>query len=170
MEQHSYIFFIFFCLWIFCPIYALLSYSSEQFVLLQEGTLPVLLTVPHGGTLKIPHTPERIGGIKIPDVFTVELAQAISNALHAFSGHRPYIVAALFSRAYIDANRSEVQAFDQIQFPIIKHTYELYHACIAKYIAHLRNNYAQIPLLFDIHGQDLNIHAIFRGTQMAYLL
>jgi N-formylglutamate amidohydrolase len=135
--------------------------DPENFIFAQQGTLPILLTVPHGGKLPIANISERTKGKLVRDVYTTELASAISDQLYALTGKRPFLVAGLFSRKFIDANRSVTVA---IENELAKPIYDAYHASIAKFVAEIKMITGP-HLLLDIHGQGADEACIFRGTQ-----
>lgn len=136
--------------------------ADADLILARAGQLPILLTVPHGGLEGIPTVPVRSRGTTVTDAHTIELAETISKHLSSALGAQPYLVAARFSRKYVDANRAEGDAFDS---PHAKPIYDAYHAQIRDFIAQLRKRFPQGALLLDIHGQAEDPGVVHRGTR-----
>ncbi|HZW61084.1 MAG TPA: hypothetical protein VFF04_02565 [Candidatus Babeliales bacterium] len=136
--------------------------QPSDFVLVQQGTIPIILTAPHGGSLKIPNVPVRKKATKGKDLNTFELTQALSKAIEEKTGEKPYIVAAHFKRVYIDANRPADTAYE---VSAAKPYYDYYHEQITKFVANIKQLFPnQNPLLIDIHGQGREKDLVFRGT------
>ena len=99
--------------------------ESENLVYSMQGTIPVLITAPHGGNDQPGSVPIRTGvdsnGVTIEDFnivkdsWTKAIAKEIQRKYQEKYGGVPYIVAADFHRKYIDANRPEHQAFESEQ-------------------------------------------------------
>lgn len=136
--------------------------NPEALIISKEGTLPILLTVPHGGRDGIPNVPERSRGITSTDAQTIEFAEILARHLQNSLGAHPYIVAARFTRKYIDANRAEAEAFDA---PDAKPAYAAYHNRIRLFITQIKERFPQGALLLDIHGQSGDPSVVHRGTQ-----
>lgn len=134
---------------------------TENYLFSQEGNIPLLITVPHGGGKEIPGFPIRASGCLKKDIRTLELVTEM-NEYFKMSGQIPYIVAALFSRKFIDANRSKERALENVQLIPV---YEEYHNRIKKFIEQLKGNFPYGALLIDIHGQGREPSAIHRGTK-----
>lgn len=96
------------------------------------------------------------------DANTIELAEGLAQRLHAALGAEPYLVAARFSRKYIDANRAEA---DAIESPDLKPVYWAYHNRISAYLMEIRQNFPGGALLLDIHGQGDDPGVVHRGTR-----
>lgn len=131
-------------------------------VIARSGDLPILLTVPHGGLAKVPDVPQRTRGTMSTDGHTIELAQAVAKHLRSSLGGEPYLVAARFSRKFIDANRGEFDAFES---PRAKPVYDAYHGQIRRFVAEMRKRFPRGALLLDVHGQSDEPGVVHRGTQ-----
>jgi len=127
-----------------------------------RGDLPLLLTVPHDGMEAVPGVPRRTGGVRARDASTLAIAHGVSDGLLAALGGRPYLVAAHFSRRYIDANRPPDQAYE---VAAAAPYYDAYHGQVAAYVAELRARFPGGALLVDVHGQAADRDALIRGTQ-----
>jgi N-formylglutamate amidohydrolase len=131
-------------------------------VITRVGSLPILLTAPHGGLQHVPDVPPRSRGTTTTDGYTIELTETLAKHLAHRLGGAPYIVAARFSRKYIDANRAEADAFDS---PRAKPVYEAYHAEIRRFVADIKVRFPRGGLLLDIHGQSGDPGVVHRGTR-----
>jgi N-formylglutamate amidohydrolase len=124
--------------------------------------LPILITAPHGGLEGVPNVPPRSRGTTSTDVHTIELMEAVAKHLESRLGSQLYVVAARFSRKYIDANRVEGEAFDS---PDAKPAYDAYHNRIRLFISQMKKRFSQGALLLDIHGQSGDPGVVHRGTR-----
>ncbi|MFM8574128.1 MAG: hypothetical protein ACKOAU_21205 [Pirellula sp.] len=145
------------------------SDDIEQLVMVSEGDLPVVLSAPHGGTLKIVGVEAR-EGVGMPtgpagfftgrDGGTSELAVEVSEALERKTGKKPYLVISKTHRKYLDPNRpSEIAYEDSDAAPV----YQRYHGTLQKYCKQILEKY-HTGLLLDIHGQGSSSQTVYRGT------
>lgn len=140
--------------------------KPEDLVIVRKGTLPIIVSAPHGGHSEVPGVGERKGtGINqfaiVRDENTDHLAEAFAAELEKQLGGKPWVVIARFDRKFIDANRPPDQSFES---EAAKPFYDAYHdpliaACKAVKAKHGRG------LLLDIHGQGVHVDAICRGTR-----
>ena len=145
------------------------SDDVEELVMVADGQLPVVLSAPHGGTLKIAGAEVRQGvGMKTgPSGFftgrdggTSELALALANALEKQTGKRPYLVVSNAHRKYLDPNRpSEIAYEDSDAAPV----YQRYHGTLQRYCKEILERH-HTGLLLDIHGQGSSSETVYRGT------
>jgi len=141
-------------------------------VLVRRGTLPIILTAPHGGREAIPgiaprsnHSNDgaygRWGGFhRSSDPNTDRLALGIAAEIRKLTGREPYLVVAKFLRTEIDANRPPELAFDD---PAARPYYDDYHRSIRRFVDEIRRNYPA-GVLIDVHGQVKDPEVIMRGT------
>ena len=54
--------------------------------------MPLIISVPHGGTLKPADIPDRKDGEFVSDAHTEELARAVQQVIHNCFGHWPHVV------------------------------------------------------------------------------
>jgi len=144
--------------------------APANLVLVREGTLPIILTVPHGGRQAIPGIEERntegkprgkgARFVKSRDANTDILAQRIADEIKQITGRTPYVVMAKFERKYIDANRSPEIALEN---PRARPYYDFYHNAIRRFIDEIRSKYPA-GLLIDVHGQSFVPDVVMRGT------
>jgi len=136
--------------------------APPALVSVSPGSLPILLTAPHGGTAPIPDVPERTSGVKVRDEYTSEIAEGVATRLEELLGGRPYLVIARFHRKFLDANRKESEALEN---PAAKPTYEAYHHAVRRFVDEIRRQHLERGLMIDVHGQIGDRQAIFRGTR-----
>lgn len=148
--------------------------APADFVLIQQGTLPIILTVPHGGREAIPGIDERNiegksggkgggkwgGFVKGSDLNTDILAHAIVTQIRELTGKTPYLVMAKFHRKYIDANRPPEIALDN---PKARPYYDYYHETVRSFIGEVLGKYPA-GILVDVHGQHDAPDVVMRGT------
>ena len=112
--------------------------TPADLVVVQQGTMPIILAAPHGGREAIPGAPPREDKSKIEafrkwggfgafgagsgDVNTGILAQ-----MKAITGKDVYLVMAKFERRFIDANRPPELALDSAN---ARPYYDFYHNSI----------------------------------------
>jgi N-formylglutamate amidohydrolase len=138
------------------------SSSSSNLVHVQKGSLPILITAPHGGTNVIQDVLTRTNGTLLRDDGTYELALLVSEELARLAkGQRPYLVAAQFHRKFIDVNRPGTNAFES---SAARPYYEAYHQHIRTAVADIRQRFGSEALMIDLHGQARDAESIFRGT------
>jgi N-formylglutamate amidohydrolase len=139
--------------------------TARSLVVVQKGTLPIVLTAPHGGRMDVPGAQERrpMGArfVTGADLNTDLLAQGIVAEMQKLTGQAPSLVMARFHRKFIDANRPAEEAYDS---PASKPVYEHYHASVRAIVDELRARHPA-PVLFDIHGQSTFADSILRGTR-----
>jgi N-formylglutamate amidohydrolase len=136
------------------------SGNLDTYLSVEQGTLPIVFSVPHGGSVPLADAPERKTGTKVQDGHVHELALAIQKHLRDKTGGRQaYLVSAKISRKYVDFNR---QASDAYEAPAAKPVYDGYYAELQRAVDIVRNQPGAI--LIDIHGQSFNKGAVFRGT------
>lgn len=141
--------------------------AAPPYLVTREGSLPIILSAPHGGALLFPGAPARTGGQEVKqfavarDVSTDRLALELAAALQRETGKAPFVVVAQVSRKYVDVNRDEKDAFES---PPLREVYEAYHAELAKYCRQVARQWGG-GLLLDLHGQSAKREAIFRGTR-----
>lgn len=148
--------------------------AAEDLVLVRRGTLPIILTAPHGGRLDVPGAPERNvkdstvtaasrkwgGAVATADPNTDVLATRIADGVEKLTGRAPYLVVARFKRKYIDANRPAELAYAGAQAAPY---YDLYHRSIREFMDEVRRNHPA-GLLIDVHGQAKDPEVLMRGT------
>lgn len=138
----------------------------EDLVLIQKGTLPIIVSAPHGGRKMLPDVPPRQGkGIlnfqTILDSNTVELTEQFTAELEKQLDGKPWVVVAHFERKYLDVNRASEHGCESDR---AKPYYDLYHASLQAACKAVKTRFGK-GLLLDIHGQGEFPEAICRGTR-----
>lgn len=131
-------------------------------ILIEPGTLPLLLCVPHDGERELPWVPARVNGTRVRDVQTLALSERTSRRLEQLTGVRPWRIACLVSRRQVDVNRPEAEAWEH---PDARPVWLGYHRAVAHAVATLRKAFPGGALLLDIHGQGHAGDTLFRGTR-----
>lgn len=122
----------------------------------------IIITAPHGGTLRPSVIPDRTQGETGADLYTADLAIKMADSIKARTGYKPHIILNNLHRIKLDPNRDSAEAYFTHANAI--NAYKQYHDYI--YIA--RNMVTERlgkGLLIDVHGHG---HAIDR-TEVGYL-
>lgn len=138
---------------------------ADSLIDVQRGTLPILITAPHGGSTDIPKVPLRTNRdafrfVTGMDQNTSRLAHTMAKELEKRLGAKPYFVTARFHRKFIDANRAAEHAYES---PAAKPYYDAYHDTIAEFCREILKNNGT-GLLIDVHGQAIYKDDILVGT------
>jgi N-formylglutamate amidohydrolase len=136
-----------------------------RLVTVRPGTLPIILSAPHGGRGRIPGVPDRKGVavkqfVVVNDTNTDDLADRLTAAIEKRMGAKPHVVIARFERKQCDANRPAADAYEH---PRAKAVYDAYHAALAAARRTVQADWGR-GLLLDLHGQAADAGTIFRGT------
>jgi N-formylglutamate amidohydrolase len=142
-----------------CNAYA---YNPDDVIIVKQGSMPVILTVPHDGGDPLNGVPKRTKGVTVRDLGTRALAERTASLIEERTGKNPYLVIAKFGRKYMDANRAEQ---DALESPGAVPAYRAYHMNIARFIAAMSERYPDGAILIDLHGQSKYPDTIFRGTR-----
>jgi len=126
-----------------------------------RGDLPLILSAPHGGRVRVPGSKQRRRGVTVRDEDTAELALLLAQKLTDELGAKPYVVIAQFSRKDADANRPADEAFENDAAGL---HYRAYHDALAQSVAECRRRFGE-ALLIDLHGQSEDPTVIARGTR-----
>lgn len=138
---------------------------AEKFLTLWAGTLPIIISAPHGGREALPGVPQRRGlGVSQfvtgRDTRTDELAETVAAKLANSFNAKPFLIVARFERKYVDANRPRQAAYESDG---AKPLYDAYHDALGDACRRVRAQWGR-GLLLDIHGEGSDSEAIFRGT------
>jgi N-formylglutamate amidohydrolase len=149
------------------PLQALAQSSADASKLLSVwvGTLPLIISAPHGGREPIPGVPQRRGvGVAEfttgRDNHTDELAETVALKLGARLGVKPFVIIARFDRKFLDVNRPASGAYESAG---AKPFYDAYHRALEESSAKVRAQWGG-GLVLDIHGQGGEVETIYRGT------
>jgi len=134
--------------------------NNKDYFECRKGTIPLIFSVPHGGSTKFDIIPDRINGIHGVDKDTVKLAfDLIENINKIFQLNSDYIstpsyLISKIKRVKIDFNRKESEAF-HIKSSLAREIYQSYHNKIHELISYNLNKFKR-SLLIDIHGFEKN--------------
>ncbi|MGW8268130.1 MAG: N-formylglutamate amidohydrolase, partial [Longimicrobiales bacterium] len=84
--------------------------GRESYTEYHPGTLPLVLTAPHGGSLTPAEIPDRSWGTTVRDRNTRELTLAVREALFTRTGAYPHVIFSNLHRTKLDPNREIVEA------------------------------------------------------------
>lgn len=140
------------------------SYTGRRgYIEYLPGSLPVILTAPHGGDQEPVEIPDRGWGTTVTDLHTRELALAVRDALHERTGAYPHLVICHLDRAKLDANR-DIEEAAQDEWAAERAWWE-YHA-YADQAGELVEDEFGRGLYLDIHGHGHDVQRI----ELGYLL
>jgi hypothetical protein len=137
--------------------------GRNSYVEYRAGTLPIVISAPHGGTLEPTEIPDRTSGVVVRDRNTGELAVALANALEARLGQRPHLIVSHLHRSKLDPNREIVEAAQGD--PLAEQAWDEFHG----FIEHARARVSErdgAGFYLDLHGHG---HPIQR-LELGYLL
>jgi len=128
----------------------------SDYIEFQQGNIPLILSVPHGGSLECENIPKRSSGILGIDGKTIEIAKKLIALIqNIFKKHnsevkKPSYVISKVRRSKIDLNREETEAYEQGSY-IAKQIYKFYHKKIEEIVRYNLKVYER-SLLIDLHG------------------
>ena len=143
--------------------------DHSDMIVFQQGDLPIVISAPHGGTLKIPGVEPRQGeGLEggasgfrvVRDGGTEELALEVARQVAKRMNGRPSFVISRVHRRYVDFNRPAGIAVESPETQVV---YDQYHTELDAAVRAVKNRHA-FGLLIDIHGQGSSAKTLFRGT------
>jgi hypothetical protein len=135
------------------------------------GTLPVIITVPHGGSLTPGEIPDRTCGDEtVTDSYTINLARSIQEEMTEVTGCYPHVIICHLKRTKLDANRDLASAACGNEFA--ETAWNEFHLFIDSAKASVVKKSGK-GLLIDLHGhghsiQRLELGYLLNGAQLAY--
>lgn len=137
--------------------------DAEPYVLVSPGTLPIILTAPHGGSVQPKSSRTRRFGLLSPDTYTAELTAVIADELKNQFGGGPHVVVCLLHRTKVDCNRDMAEGAQGD--PLATATWHRYHDSITAMRKEISDKHGA-GLLLDVHG-----HRHAEGfVELGYLL
>lgn len=130
----------------------------------QRGNLPIIITAPHGGMVRVPGSKDRSkagGAVVVRDEQTAQVAHLVAQRVTDKLGGKPFVIIAQFSRKDADANRAPGEAYEN---EAAKSEYDAFHAQVAGAVAECKAAFGH-AILIDLHGQAKEPGAIVRGTR-----
>lgn len=135
--------------------------GRRAYVEYQAGELPLVITVPHGGTVQPTEIPRRAAGNQNRDRQTDLLARAIADSLKVKMGARPHLIISNLHRSRVDPNREIAEAAEN--HPLGVQAWLEFHG----FIAHARERVTddhEFGLVVDLHGHSHAIARLELGT------
>ncbi|NVK54155.1 MAG: N-formylglutamate amidohydrolase [Alteromonadaceae bacterium] len=127
-----------------------------------QGNMPLVISAPHGGTIKPEGIADKDCGAKVMDNNTADLAFEIKNAFAKY-GKTPHLIVARIARAKIDLNRDKDVA--TCEKPLMGETWEQYHQAVERALEQAIDEFGY-AMYIDLHGQS---HPVKR-LELGYLL
>ena len=121
----------------------------EKYIEVRSGSLPIILTVPHGGTLKPSNVLARRYGVTGMDANTIQLSEMIIEELEKRYGGRPHAIISRLHRTKLDPNR-EIKEAAQGD-PTAVAAWRRFHDGATAACASVMKKHG-MGLLLDIHG------------------
>jgi hypothetical protein len=138
------------------PTFLMLSISNacsqshpKGFLELKTGTLPIIFTVPHGGSLKPSGLMSRRYGSLVADAETQSLASEIDIAIQKRLGGTAHFVINNLHRSKLDPNRDITEAAQED--PNAQRAWRAFHAACSE-TTHKVAKVHGFGLLIDLHG------------------
>lgn len=146
------------------PVQPGASYKGRRdYIEYLPGSLPLVLTAPHGGDLEPLEIPDRGWGTTVTDLNTRDLALRIRDAIHDAVGAYPHLVICHLDRVKLDANR-DIDEGAQNNWAAERAWWE-YHTFSDEAGELVEEIFGQ-GLYLDIHGHGHEIQRI----ELGYLL
>lgn len=140
---------ILFFLFVFAAALQAQTAELETYIEVRHGTLPIVLTVPHGGSLKPANVLARRYGVTGTDSNTIPLAEMLIKELEARYGGRPHAIISRLSRTRLDPNRDLEEAAQGD--PTAVAAWHRFHDSAQKACDAVMKK-SGLGLLLDIHG------------------
>ena len=142
--------------------------SLEELIEVRPGTLPIILTVPHGGTLKPENVLARRYGVTGMDSNTIPLSELIVEELLERYAGRPHIIISHLHRSKLDPNRDLKEAAQGD--PTAEAAWHRFHDSAEKAREQVLKKHG-LGLLLDIHGhrhvdQRVELGYLVRGDEL----
>jgi hypothetical protein len=140
----------------------------EQLIEVRGGTLPIILTVPHGGTLKPDNVLARRYGVTGMDSNTIPLSELIIEELQARYGGKPHAIISRLHRSKLDPNREIKEAAQGDA--TAEAAWHRFHDSTQKARDAVMKKHG-LGLLLDIHGhrhldQRVELGYLIKGEQL----
>jgi hypothetical protein len=131
------------------PAEELTRWGAQKYVEYQPGTLPIIISAPHGGRLRPDGLPDRKFGRIAQDSNTLELARMIAEEMFIRYKGRPHLILCHMHRLKVDCNR-EIKEAAQGD-PVATQIWKDYHGFIGEAKASVLSAHDGC-LYIDLHG------------------
>jgi N-formylglutamate amidohydrolase len=142
---------------------------TQDYVISRLGTLPIILSAPHGGSSVMAGIVPRVAAagltkfVTARDERTAELTELLAAALEREMAGSPFVVIAKFERRIVDANRAAKDAYTPPGDNGPQQIYDAYHRELTAAATDVARIWGH-GILIDVHGQGSDALTIFRGT------
>ena len=134
-------------------------FGADKTVEYVPGTLPLIISAPHGGRFEPAEIPDRNEGVIVTDADTDILARELADSLHRLTGEHPHLVICHLKRSKVDCNRDALTGTGGNQ--IAMETWETFHS----FIAQARE--AGGMFFLDVHGHSHPEALVELGYQLS---
>ncbi len=125
-------------------------FGSSDYVEYQPGSMPLIITIPHGGTREPADLPDRISAtLARYDTNSLDLGRALIEAIRRRTGNSPHVIITHVHRKKLDANRDVFEAAQDD--PVAVRTWEEFHGFIDEAKREVERRFGG-GLLIDLHG------------------
>ncbi|MBA9079292.1 hypothetical protein [Rufibacter quisquiliarum] len=140
-------------------------YDGQKWSEMVVGTMPLVISVPHGGTVEPSNIPDRTcpDATTVRDANTIELARAIEQEFVKNYGVRPYLVISHIARKKIDQNREMEPG--TCGNALMKETWQAYHNFVDTALALATRNHGT-ALFIDLHGHGHSVQRLELGYNL----
>jgi hypothetical protein len=128
-----------------------LQARDDAFLLVVPGRLPLVISAPHGGSLRPKGWPVREGGVHVRDTNTYPIALALSEAIRRRTGQSPSLIAGRVHRRHLDLNRDAKEAGAEQGKPQ-RQLWQDYHGSIEQACRVAQRQGDGRALVIDLHG------------------
>jgi N-formylglutamate amidohydrolase len=157
---------LFFTLSFVQSLNAQIIYGANNYTEFHKGTLPIVISVPHGGSIAPSIIPNRTcsSAVTVTDANTIELARQIDSAFVAATGCHPYMVYCNLARTKLDCNRNKASgACGNLS---AETAWDEFHSFIDSAQASAKAQFGGKAFYLDLHGHGNPIQRI----ELGYLL
>ncbi|QNM84137.1 T9SS type A sorting domain-containing protein [Polaribacter pectinis] len=137
--------------------------SSKKYIEYIPGTMPIIISAPHGGRLQPSELPTRSCGTNEMDDNTDVLIKEIQKKCFDQFGAYPYIIVNRLHRRKLDPNRNESVA--TCGNSTAKIYFDAFHGFIDQASTDINNKFGK-GLYIDLHGQSHSIPRIEAGYNL----
>jgi len=128
----------------------------KDYIEFEQGSIPLVISVPHGGILECETIPQRSTGVFGIDRGTIEFSKTLIELIclkfkkESSELKTPSYIISKVRRSKIDLNRYESEAYNQ-NSNLAREIYRFYHRKIQKLVNYNISTFGR-SLLLDIHG------------------
>ncbi|MBK9981016.1 MAG: hypothetical protein IPP15_01095 [Saprospiraceae bacterium] len=138
-------------------------YGVHNYTQYHIGTLPIIISVPHGGLVAPASIPDRTcnNPTTVTDGRTIELARQIDTALFNLTGCHPHLIICYLKRTKVDCNRNLADGACGNSEAETAWTEFQHFIDTAQFI--VQNQYSDKSLYIDLHGHGKMPHRLELG-------